>query len=411
VYHEEVNVPMRVVIAGGGVAGLATALACQRAGIDAEIYEAYDESAGLEAGAYLTVAVNGLDALRTIGAHERVMRAGFPTRTMRFMSGTGKHLGDLPIGGTLPDGTVTHTIKRSDLYSLLSDEVKRRGIAIRHGKKLTDAREVDDKVVVTFADGSEVTGDLLVGADGIHSRARQIIDPDASTPRYTGLGNIGGFARVDSIKLEPETFLMVWGKRAFFGATPSPDGEIWWFANPPSNHELSREELAGMSAKRWKERLVELFRVDRSPAVEIIQATKGRLVGTNQYDMPHVPTWRRSRMVIIGDAAHAAAPSSGQGVSMAVEDAVVLAKSLRESTDIPSALARFEAVRRPRVERVVEYGARFSGAKAPGTVSRIIRDLMLPFVFKRAANPTSMQSMSWLFDYHIDWEEPLPVAA
>jgi hypothetical protein len=59
----------------------------------------------------------------------------------------------------------------------------------------------------------------------------------------------------------------------------------------------------------------------------------------------------------------------------------------------------------------VQYGARFSGAKAPGTVSRIIRDLMLPFVFKRAANPKSMQSMSWLFDYHIDWNEPLVAAA
>ena len=89
---------------------MATAMSLDRAGIEAEIYEAYDESAGLEAGAYLTVAVNGLDALRTIGAHEPVIKAGFPTRTMRFLSGTGKHLGDLPIGGTLPDGTVTHTI-------------------------------------------------------------------------------------------------------------------------------------------------------------------------------------------------------------------------------------------------------------------------------------------------------------
>src|ERR1700716_4523970 len=173
------NSQMQVLIAGGGIAGMATAMACQKAGIDAEVYEAYDESAGLEAGAYLTIAVNGLDALRAFGAHERVMRAGFPTRTIRFQSGTGKRLGDLPIGGTPPDGTVTQTIKRSDLYSVLTDEVKRRGIAIWHGKKLADARDVDGKVVVTFEDGSVVTADLLVGADGIHSRTRQIIDPAA----------------------------------------------------------------------------------------------------------------------------------------------------------------------------------------------------------------------------------------
>lgn len=402
---------MRVLIAGGGIAGMTTAMALERAGVEAVIFEAYEESAGLEAGAYLTVAVNGLDALRAIGAHERVLQAGFPTRTIRFQSGTGKHLGDLPIGGRLADGTVTHTIKRSDLYSVLSDEVRRRGIALEHGKNLASAREVDGKVVARFADGSEATGDVLVGAEGIHSRARRLIDPSAPTPHYTGLGNIDGFARVESVHLESETFLMVWGKRAFFGATPCPNGEIWWFANPPSERELSRGELASTSAEIWKRRLIELFLVDTSPAVEIIRATEDSLVGTNQYDMPHVPTWRRDRMLIIGDAAHAAAPASGQGASMAIEDAVVLAKSLRETPSIAAALATYEAVRRARVERVVRYGARFSGAKAPGTVSRIIRDLMLPFVFKRAASIKSTRSMSWLFDYHIGWDEPLHAAA
>src|SRR3982075_3495532 len=113
------NSQMQVLIAGGGIAGMATAMACQKAGINAEIYEAYDESAGLEAGAYLTVAVNGLDGLRAIDAHQLVIRAGFSARPPRFQSGTGKHLGDIPIGGTLSDGTVTQTIKRSDLYSVL----------------------------------------------------------------------------------------------------------------------------------------------------------------------------------------------------------------------------------------------------------------------------------------------------
>lgn len=401
---------LRALIIGGGIAGTATAMALERTGVEPTIFEAYAESAGLEAGAYLTIAVNGMDALRAIGAHQRVLEAGFPTRTIRFQSGTGKRLGDIPIGGTLPDGTVTHTIKRADLYAVLTDEVKRRGIALEHDKELVSARLIDGKVVARFAGGGEAAGDVLVGADSIHSRTRQLIDPSAPTPHYTGLGNVGGFARVDSVRLEPETFLMVWGKGAFFGATPSPDGEIWWFANPPSDRELSRAELASMSGETWKQRLMELFAVDKSPAVEIIKATEGRLVGTNQYDMPHVPTWRRAGMVIIGDAAHAAAPASGQGASMAIEDAVVLAKSFRESPNVPAALAIYEAVRRPRVERVVQYGARFSRAKAPGTLSRIIRDLMLPLVFKRAANPKSMQSMSWLFDYHISWDQPLHAA-
>src|ERR671933_409421 len=102
----------KALIIGGGIAGPVTAMALQRAGIDATIYEAYGTSAGLEAGAFLTIAVNGLDALRTLDVHQEVIAVGFPSQTIEFFSGTGKRLGELPIGGTLPDGTVTHTLKR-----------------------------------------------------------------------------------------------------------------------------------------------------------------------------------------------------------------------------------------------------------------------------------------------------------
>jgi hypothetical protein len=101
-----------------------------------------------------------------------------------------------------------------------------------------------------------------------------------ATPHYTGLGNIGGFARVESVRsLEAETFLMVWGKRAFFGATPSSDGEIWWFANPPSERELSRAELANMSAETWKRRLIELFRSTRRRPLRSSGPRRGAWLG------------------------------------------------------------------------------------------------------------------------------------
>src|ERR671916_1074199 len=134
----------RALIIGGGIAGPVTAMALQRAGVESVVYEAYDTSAGLGAGAFLTVAVNGLDALRTLDAHEPVLDAGFPTRNIEFFSGTGKRLGGVPIGGTLPDGTVTHTIKRADLYRLLHDESIRRGIRIEHGKRLVDTETASD---------------------------------------------------------------------------------------------------------------------------------------------------------------------------------------------------------------------------------------------------------------------------
>jgi FAD-dependent urate hydroxylase len=395
----------KALIIGGGIAGPVTAMALQRAGIESVIYEAYDTSAGLNAGAFLTVAVNGLDALRTLDAHEPVLDVGFPTRKIEFFSGTGKRLGEVPIGGTLPDGTITHTIKRADLYRVLHDVAVRRGIPIEHNRRLVDAGVTPDGgVVARFEDGPRAAGDLLIGADGIHSRTRRIIDPAAPEPRYTGLGNIGGFTRNASGDTKPGIYVMVWGRRAFFGYTVSPSGEIWWFANPPSARELTRAELAATTTEQWKRRLIDLFADDASPAVEIIEATIGELPATNQYDVPSVPTWHRGPMVIVGDAAHATSPASGQGASMAIEDAVVLAKCLRDLPDIRQAFAAYERLRRERVERVVAQGARSSSGKAAGPIARVLRDLMLPVILKRAAS-SGERSLAWMYDYHIDWGE------
>jgi FAD-dependent urate hydroxylase len=394
----------KALIIGGGIAGPVTAMALQRAGIAPVVYEAYDKSAGLDAGAFLTVAVNGLDALRTLDAHEPVLDAGFSTRNIEFFSGTGKRLGEVPTGGALPDGTVAHTIKRADLYRVLHEEVVRRGVRIEHGKRLVDAETTPDGgVVARFEDGSRAAGDLLIGADGIHSRTRRIIDPAAPEPRYTGLGNIGGFTRDASVDTRPGIYVMVWGKRAFFGYTVSPSGEIWWFANPPSARELTRAELAA-TTEQWRRRLIDLFADDATPAVEIIEATTGELAATNQYDVPSVPTWHRGPMIIVGDAAHATSPASGQGASMAIEDAVVLAKCLRDLPDIRQAFAAYEGLRRERVERVVAQGARSSSGKAAGPIARVLRDLMLPVILKRVAG-SGERSLAWVYDYHIDWDE------
>jgi FAD-dependent urate hydroxylase len=105
-------------------------------------------------------------------------------------------------------------------------------------------------------------------------------------------------------------------------------------------------------------------------------------------------------MIIIGDAAHAPSPSSGQGASMAIEDAVVLGKCLRDSHDIPSAFVLFERLRRRRVERIVAYGARSSSTKAAGPVGRILRDLALPFVFRHLVTE---KKMAWMYEHHIEW--------
>jgi FAD-dependent urate hydroxylase len=391
----------RALIVGGGVAGPVAAMALRQAGIDSVVYEAYEGGAD-DIGAFLTFASNGLDALRTIAAHHLVLSEGFPTPRMTIQSGSGKRLGDVPLGGTLPDGTVSQTLKRADLYRALRDEAVRRGARVEYGKRLVGAETTPGGVVARFEDGTEAEGDLLIGADGIHSRTRRIIDPSSPGARYVPVLNIGGYAHAVTVQAEPGTFRMVFGKRAFFGYAVHPSGEIWWFANPPRAVEPTGAELAAIGTEQWREMLMDLFAGDASPAVEIVRSTPGKLAGWATYDLPSVPTWYRGTMIIIGDAAHATAPSSGQGASMAIEDAVVLARCLRDLPDTGRAFAAFERLRRARVERIVAHGARTSNSKAAGPVARVLRDLMMPLILKRVA---SGNSLMWMHDYHIDWNE------
>ena len=395
----------KALVIGGGVAGPVAAMALRQAGIGSVVYEAYAGGAD-DAGAFLTFASNGLDALRAIDAHHLVLAEGFPTPRMTIQSGTGKHLGDVPNGWTLPDGTVSQTLKRADLYRALRDEAVRRGARVEYGKRLVDAETTPDGVVAQFEDGTEAEGDLLVGADGIHSRTRRIIDPSAPGVRYIPVLNIGGYASDVRVQAEPGTFRMIFGKRAFFGYAVHPSGEIWWFANPPRAEEPTRSELAAITTEKWREMLVGLFAEDDTPAVDIIRATPGKLAGWATYDLPSVPTWHRRSLVIIGDAAHATAPSSGQGASMAIEDAVVLARCLRDLPDTPQAFSAYERLRRARVERIVAHGARTSNSKAAGPVARVIRDLMMSVILKRVANG---RSLAWMHDYHIDWQERVAI--
>jgi 2-polyprenyl-6-methoxyphenol hydroxylase-like FAD-dependent oxidoreductase len=398
--------PRTALVIGGGVAGPVAAMALQRAGIPATVYEAHLPVAE-EVGSYLTVATNGLDALRAIDAHTPVLAAGFPTPTNVLWSGSGRRLGAVTNGGVLPDGTTSHTVKRARLYRALHQEAASRGIQVEYGKRLVGAEATPDGgVVARFEDGTQATGDLLVGADGVHSPTRRLLDPAAPGGRYVGLVNFGGYTPDHAAGAEPGNWHMIFGRRAFFGHVVDPAGGTVWFANVP-RPPVSKAERDATTPEQWQRQLVDLFAADHGPAADLIAAGRLELAGDNTNDLPQVPTWHKGPMVIVGDAAHAPSPTSGQGASMAAEDAVVLAKCLRDLPDVPSALAAYERLRRRRVERIVAQGARTGGAKTPGPVGRVVRDLMLPVVFKLLVTD---RSLAWIHDHHIDWETPIAPA-
>jgi FAD-dependent urate hydroxylase len=394
-------------VIGAGIAGPVAAIALQRAGITPTVYEAREGTAD-DVGAFLTLQVNGIDALRTLGIGHVVTGIGFATPSMRFRSYTGKLLGEVSTGAALPDGTVAVTLRRSDLYRALRNEARRQGVTIEHGRRVVDVRSVPGGVRAEFTDGTTATADLLVGADGIRSRVRQIIDPDAAPARYVPVLNIGGFATAMEVDGVPGGYEMVFGKRAFFGYAKAPDGAVWWFANPPQRTEPAPGELAALPTEHWRARLHDLVAGDRTPACAIVEATPGELVGWATYDMPSVRRWHDDRMIVIGDAAHATSPSSGQGASMAIEDAVELGRCLRDRPEPAAAFAAYERLRRARVERVVASGALSSNAKVAGPVARVLRDALLPIFLRRQG----AQAAAWLHGYHIDWDTDVtPTAA
>lgn len=390
-----------VLVIGGGIAGSAAAMALQKADIDATVYEARSGS-DQGAGSFLTLATNGIGALRTLGAAEAAADLGFPTTAMTFWSGSGKRLGSAEVSITLEDGTTGRTLKRADLYRVMRDEALRRGIRIEHGRRLVAASEDAGGVRAVFADGTEASGDVLIGADGVHSTVRRIIDPAAPAPRYARLVNLGGFVRGVPVDADPGTYHMIFGRRAFFSYALAPDGEVWWFANLPEPEEPVREALRATDTETWRRRLVEVFAGDAGPAVQLVEATTHPLEGTVFHTLPSLPRWHGERMIVIGDAAHAPSPSSGQGASLSIEDAVQVAKSLRDGPDVPSALAAVEAVRRARVEPIVKAAARVNNDKAATGLGRVMRDAMLPLFLRLMTN--SRQSRR-LYGYRIAWEE------
>jgi FAD-dependent urate hydroxylase len=387
------------IIAGGGIAGTVAAIALHRAGFTPLVYEAYPEDAD-QRGAFLTVAVNGLAALRVLDLDPaELLSAGYPTPTVMLANGAGRQLAKLPLGGPQADGTTTTTIRRADLYAALRADATRRGIAISYRKRLVGLDDRAAGVTATFEDGSSVDGDVLIGADGLNSRTRKLLDPAAAEPRYLGLLNAGGFTtepiRAD-IDRTPGVVSMAFGRRAFFGWSVAPDGLVWWFANPPQKRPMERGEWTEAS---WRAYLVDLFADDAIPASAIIRATGDALGPWNTYDLPRVPVWRAGRTVLVGDAAHAASPSSGQGASMAIEDAVTLGRCLGARHEVPAALADYERARRGRVEKVVAFGKRNGNAKTAGPVGAAIRDAVTPLLMRmlyRKGNP-----QSWILDHQV----------
>lgn len=196
---------------------------------------------------------------------------------------------------------------------------------------------------------------------------------------------------------------MIWGPGSFFGYGVLDDNErtgAGWWINPPRATELTREEIAAMTSETLRPELLKLHRGWAAPVEKLIAATND-IIALNIYDVAGLATWHRGRAALIGDAAHAVSPNSGQGASLALEDSLCLAKLLRDMPDTEAAFAGFEAMRRERVEKVIAYGRRAgSEKKIEGKFALWLRDRMIALLM-----PFFMRRMGWMYSYRPAWND------
>jgi 2-polyprenyl-6-methoxyphenol hydroxylase-like FAD-dependent oxidoreductase len=333
---------VRVIVVGGGIAGLSAAIGLRRSGHEVIVLERAPRIDPIGAG--LTLFANAMSALDRLGMRDAVAAQGAPAKRSAILTWEGRELAQVP--RDLLEGTIA--IHRADLQPQLAAAAGE----VRLGAEITAVEQHDDGIVARGADGSEERGDLLVGADGLGSVVRSAI-ADVQ-PRYAGYTAWRG---VSPVPVEPGRLTESWGAGERFGLVDIGRGRTYWFAtkNAPEGEANERE---GRKAE-----IVRRFSGWHEPIAAIADsAEEGAVLRNDVYYLEPLPRWSEGRVVLVGDAAHATTPGVGQGAAQAIEDAVVLADRLATSGDLATALGEYEAIRRPRAEAALKVSRRVDKA-------------------------------------------------
>ncbi len=328
-----------VLIVGGGIAGLTLGRALCRQGFTVELVER--NTAWRAEGGGIAVQPNGMRMLRTLGLDTAVEQAGAHLRRWSFCDHAGELLSLNDLEALWGNVGPFIGIERTRLQQILVAGVG--GIPCRLGTSIRSLTEHGDRVSVAFSDGSSGTYDLVTGADGILSSVRALM-LGTTLPAYTGAMAWRSIAPIRPRGLSTLQFLL--GEGCFFGLCPVGDGRTYGFGNitEPRTHEPMVGRL---------DRLRRRF----AGFGEIVQEYLAALESDEQIhcgpvDWIALDKWHAGRVILIGDAAHASSPMMGQGGCMAMEDACVLAESLRRSATLAEALEVYGLRRRPRVNWV-----------------------------------------------------------
>lgn len=378
------------IVVGGGIGGLAAALALIRSGWQVDVLER--ANAFREVGAGLSLWPNGLRALDALGVGEQVRaHALVETRTgIRDVSGRWLSQTDTEELGRRYGPLVM--IHRAHLLNILLEAVPAASL-----RKETEVTRVirsgsgTSQVQVEHSHGVS-RADLLVGADGIHSTVRRSLWPQAPQPRYAGYTAWRLVADTDRpLSAGGET----WGRGQRVGIAPLPDGRVYLFgvANAPRGQRSPGRELDEMRRR---------FGGWHAPIPELLAAASEDAVMRHDIcELPPLSTYVDGRAALLGDAAHAMTPNMGQGAIQALEDAVTLAALLGSGPDVESALAAYDRQRRPRTQMIARRSHRIGvAAQWSSTLGSSMRNWLLRL--------TPSSSMINALDPALTWQPPVP---
>ncbi len=359
---------MQVLIVGGGIGGLATALSLHEVGIRCTVFEQVRELRELGVG--INTLPHAIKELAALGLLPELDRVGIRTRELIYANRFGQVVWRELRGTDAGFDTPQFSIHRGKLHGVLMDAVRARlgDDAVRTGCRLVSFVERDDRVVARFEQRDTVgsfdaEGDVLVGADGIHSMVRAAFYPDEGAPVWNGMmlwrgaadwpvyddgrtmviaGGMGQkfvFYAIHADPAEPQRRLTNWAVMARIG-----DGT----GAPPRREDWNREGRLDEVEPFVRDR----FRLDFVDPLALIRAS-GAFYEYPMCDRDPLPRWSFGRATLLGDAAHPMYPVGSNGASQAVLDACSLARHLKGGNDVAETLAAYDAERRPMTADIV----------------------------------------------------------
>ncbi len=328
----------RVLIVGGGIAGLALARLLARDGVSLELIEREPVWRPTGTGMYLPG--NAARTLRTLGLEAQVASHAIGISRQRFCDHRGRLLCDVDVAELWAAVGPCLAIHRADLHALLRDAAG--DVPIRMGLTVERLVQRDGIVSVELSEGTSGDYDLVVGADGIHSAVRRLVFGPAAATQPVGQV---GWRFLAPRTAAADAWSVMLGHRSALLTIPVCDDQVYCYCDVVSSQARAEDGSP--------ERLRQLFSRFADPAATLLDALDTTAdIHVSTIEEVALDSWVRERVVLIGDGAHATSPNMAQGAAMALEDALVLATCLRDIPAIPDALRAFEARRRPRSDWV-----------------------------------------------------------